>query len=79
MRLTIKGKHIYGNAKTKHEMLERLRDQIAYIKKLPDEAKIHNTGDDYIEFTVEPKDKDDRKYFKSLGFARFNAEESAGN
>ena len=71
MRLTIRGKHIYGNAKTKHEMLERLRDQIAYIKKLPDEAKIHNTGVDYIEFTVEPEDKDDRKYFKSLGFGRF--------
>ena len=36
----------------------------------PDEAKILNQGDDYIFFTVDPKDKDDRKYYKSLGFMK---------
>ena len=37
---------------------------------LPEEATIENGGDDYITFYVDPKDKDDRKHYKSLGFMR---------
>lgn len=70
MELTIRGKNIYGNAKTKHELIECLRREAKLIKSLPDEAKIHNNGDDYITFEVEPEDKDDRKFFQSLGFKR---------
>ena len=70
MELDIRGKNIYGDAKTKHELIECLREEVKFIKALPDEAKIHNNGDDYITFTVEAMDKDDVKYYKSLGFVK---------
>lgn len=44
--------------------------RIEYILNLPEEATIENSGDDYITFYVDPKDKDDRKHYKSLGFMR---------
>ena len=42
----------------------------ALIKQIPDDVEIYNQGDDYIDFIVEPKDKDDRKYLKRLSFRR---------
>ena len=70
MELIIRGKDIYGNSKSKSSLIKCLQQEIEYISRLPDEAKILNQGDDYIFFTVDPKDKDDRKYYKSLGFGR---------
>ena len=46
----------------------------SWIKDIPDDAKIYNKGDDYVIFSVEPKDKDDRKFLKSLGFRRQEVE-----
>ena len=70
MELTIRGENIYGNAKTKHELIECLREEAKLIKALPDEATINNNGNDYITFTVRAMDKDDVKYYKRLGFRR---------
>ena len=66
----LKANDIYGNSKSKSSLIKCLQQEIEYISKLPDEAKISNQGDDYIFFTVDPKDKDDRKFYKSLGFRR---------
>ena len=70
MILTIRGKNIFGDSKSKADMLDCLRSMAALIKQIPDDVEIHNQGDDYIDFIVEPKDKDDRKYLKRLGFRR---------
>tara|TARA_B110001454_G_C12592990_1_gene381034 strand:- start:195 stop:419 length:225 start_codon:yes stop_codon:yes gene_type:complete len=70
MELTLRGKDIYGSAETKKEMIERLKNQINCIRKIPDDVKIDNNYDDYIYFYAEPKDKDDRKYLQKLGFRR---------
>jgi len=70
MELTIRGKDIYGLSKTKTQMIKCLNQEIEYILNLPEEATIENSGDDYITFYVDPKDKDDRKHYKSLGFMR---------
>jgi len=70
MILTIRGKNIFGDSKTKIDLLSCLISMERLIRQLPDDVKIHNQGDDYIDFIVEPKDKDDRKYYKSLGFRR---------
>ena len=70
MILTIRGKNIFGTSKTKKEMIECLEFFIGYIDDIPDDVEIHNNDDDYINFYAEPKDKDDRKYLKRLGFQR---------
>tara|TARA_R110000787_G_scaffold72573_1_gene161767 strand:+ start:171 stop:404 length:234 start_codon:yes stop_codon:yes gene_type:complete len=70
MELIIRGKDIYGLSKTKTQMIKCLNQEIEYILNLPEEATIENGGDDYITFYVNPKDKDDRKHYKSLGFMR---------
>ena len=70
MILTIRGKNIFGDSKSKADMLDCLRSMAALIKQIPDDVEIYNQGDDYIDFIVEPKDKDDRKYLKRLGFRR---------
>ena len=70
MELTFRGKNIYGTSKNKKEMIECLKYHIDWIQKLPDVAEILNSDDDYIFFYAEPKDKDDRKYLKRLGFHR---------
>tara|TARA_Y100000031_G_scaffold22829_1_gene23940 strand:+ start:447 stop:677 length:231 start_codon:yes stop_codon:yes gene_type:complete len=70
MELIFRGKNIYGTSKTKKEMIECLKDHIDWIKEIPDDAELHNNDDDYIFFFAEPKDKDDRKYLKRLGFIR---------
>ena len=70
MELLIRGKNIFGNSKTKEEMVGCLRGYISLINSIPDDAQITNQEDDYIFFHVEPKDKDDRKYLKALGFYR---------
>jgi len=70
MELIIRGKNIFGNSKTKKEMIDCLDCYVDWIKQLPDDIKIVNQGDDYINFYAEPKDKDDRKYLKKLGFHR---------
>ena len=70
MILTIRGKDIYGTSKTKKEMIECLEFFIGDIDDIPDDVEIHNNDDDYINFYAEPKDKDDRKYLKRLGFQR---------
>ena len=51
-------------------MIEQLKYHIDWIQELPDDAEILNSDDDYIFFYAEPKDKDDRKYLKRLGFHR---------
>ena len=48
MELIIRGKDIYGNSKSKSSLIKCLQQEIEYISKLPDEAKISNQGDDYI-------------------------------
>lgn len=68
MELLIRGKHIFGNSQTKAEMIECLMDFKGLIENIPDEAEIENKEDDYIFFTLHPKDKDDTKYLKRLGF-----------
>ena len=70
MELLIRGKHIFGKSKTKEDMIRCLRDHINLISSIPDDAEITNQEDDYMFFHVEPKDKDDRKYLKTLGFYR---------
>ena len=70
MELTIRGKDIYRLSKTKTQMIKCLNQEIEYILNLPEEATIENSGDDYITFYVDPKDKDDRKHYRSLGFTR---------
>ena len=70
MELTIRGKDIYRLSKTKTQMIKCLNQEIEYILNLPEEATIENSGDDYITFYVDPKDKDDRKHYKNLGFMR---------
>ena len=70
MELIIRGKDIYGNSKSKSSLIKCLQQEIEYILNLPEEATIENSGDDYITFYVDPKDKDDRKHYKSLGFMR---------
>ena len=70
MELLIRGKDIFGNSKTKLEMVGCLKDYINLINPIPDDAQITNQDDDYIYFHTEPKDKDDRKYLKTLGFYR---------
>ena len=70
MELTIRGKHIFGKSKTKQDMINSLQYHIDWIKQIPDDAEITNQEDDYMFFHVEPKDKDDRKYLKTLGFYR---------
>jgi hypothetical protein len=52
-------------------LIALLQHKIWWLQKLPDDVKvIRNVEDDYIYLEVDPKDKDDRKYFKSLGFTR---------
>ena len=51
-------------------MVGCLKDYINLINSIPDDAQITNQDDDYIYFHTEPKDKDDRKYLKTLGFYR---------
>ena len=70
MELLSRGKNIYGNSKTKKEMIECLHYHIDWIKQIPDDAEITNQEDDYMFFHAEPKDKDDRKYLKTHGFYR---------
>ena len=70
MELLIRGKHIFGKSKTKQDMINSLQYHIDWIKEIPDDAEITNQEDDYIYFHTEPKDKDDRKYLKTLGFQR---------
>ena len=70
MELIIRGKYIFGNSKTKKEMIDCLDYFAEWIKHIPDDVKIENQGDDYINFYAEPKDKDDRKYLNKLGFRR---------
>ena len=70
MELLIRGKNIFGNSQTKLEMVGCLKDHINLINSIPDDAQITNQDDDYIYFHTEPKDKDDRKYLKTLGFHR---------
>ena len=70
MELLIRGKNIFGNSQTKLEMVGCLNDYINLINSIPDDSKITNQEDDYIYFHTEPKDKDDRKYLKTLGFRR---------
>ena len=68
MELIIRGKNIYGHSKTKKQLVNCLNHEIDYILSLPEEAEIINQDEDYIIFRVDPKDKDDRKYYKRLGF-----------
>ena len=70
MELLIRGKNIFGNSQTKLEMVGCLNYHINLINSIPDDAEITNQEDDYIFFHTEPKDKDDRKYLKTLGFYR---------
>ena len=70
MIFTIRGKNILCDSKSKADMIDCLRSMAALIKQIPDDVEIYNQGDDYIDFIVEPKDKDDRKYLKRLGFRR---------
>ena len=70
MELLIRGKHIFGKSKTKKDMIDCLVHHIDLIRQIPDEAEITNQEDDYIFFHLEPKDKDDMKYLKRLGFER---------
>lgn len=74
MELIIRGKGIFGESKTKGEMIGCLHSVGHWIKEIPDDAKIYNQGDDYVIFSAEPKDKDDRKYLTSLGFVRKEVE-----
>jgi len=74
MELIIRGKGIFGESQTKGEMIGCLHWVGSWIKDIPDDAKIYNKGDDYVIFSVEPKDKDDRKFLKSLGFRRQEVE-----
>ena len=70
MELLIRGKHIFGKSKTKKDMIKCLEHHIDWIRQIPDRTKITNQEDDYIFFHSEPKDKDERKYLKNLGFRR---------
>ena len=70
MIFTIRGKNIFGDSKSKADMIDCLRSMAALIKQIPDDVEIYNQGNDYIDFIVAPKDKDDRKYLKRLGFRR---------
>ena len=70
MELIFRGKNIYGTSKTKKEMIDCLTDQIDWINEIPDDVELLNNDDDYIFIRAEPKDKDDRKYVKRLGFIR---------
>ena len=51
-------------------MIKCLEYYIDWIRQISDKTKITNQEDDYIFFHSEPKDKDDIKYLKSLGFIR---------
>ena len=73
MEFIMRGKWVFENAKTKSELISALRDRIEFIKALPDYVEIENAADgqdDYIFIHAEPKDKDDKKFLKRLGFRR---------
>jgi hypothetical protein len=68
MELTFRGKHAFDSCKSKDDLIQKCRFLISKFKELPEETKIDNNDDDYIFFSVEAKDKDDVKYYKSKGF-----------
>jgi|TARA_Y100000816_G_C25659477_1_gene350177 hypothetical protein len=71
MQIMFRSKYLLDGATTKKELIALLQHKIWWLQKLPDDVKvIRNVEDDYIYLEVDPKDKDDRKYFKSLGFTR---------
>jgi hypothetical protein len=71
MQIMFRSKYLLDGATTKQELIALLQHKIWWLQKLPDDVKvIRNVEDDYIYLEVDPKDKDDRKYFKSLGFTR---------
>ena len=76
MEYCMRGKWIFESAKTKSELINCLRDRIEFIKALPDDIEIENANDgqdDYVILRAEPKDKDDSKYLKRLGFRRVDS------
>ena len=70
MELLVRGKWIFGNSKSIREMVDALEDSINLLNSIPGDVEIINEGHDYIFIHAEPKDKDDRKYLKRLGFQR---------
>ena len=76
MEIIFRGKHSFDDCDSKEELIKRCYEIKARFATLPDDVRVHNEGDDYILFTAEPKDKDDRKYLKRLGFQREEPDEA---
>ena len=70
MELTFRGKHSFDDCNSKEELIKRCDEIQDWFKTLPEDVSVQNTDDDYIFIRAEPKDKDDRKYLKRLGFVR---------
>ena len=70
MELIFRGKHSFDDCSSKEELIRRCNQIKDWFQIIPDDVKVCNQGDDYILICAEPKDKDDRKYLKSLGFRR---------
>ena len=70
MEMIFRGKHSFDDCSSKEELIKRCNQIKDWFQIIPDDVRIYNEGDDYILFTAEPKDKDDRKYLKRLGFSR---------
>ena len=72
MEIIFRGKHSFDDCCSKEDLIKRCDEIQDWFETLPDEVVIRNMDDDYIYLKVDPKDKDDRKYYKSLGFRREN-------
>jgi len=70
MELIFRGKHSFDDCSSKEELIKRCDEIQDWFKTLPEDVRVQNTDDDYILIRAEPKDKDDRKYLKRLGFVR---------
>ena len=70
MELTFRGKHSFDDCNSKEELIKRCDEIQDWFETLPEDVSVQNTDDDYILIRAEPKDKDDRKYLKRLGFVR---------
>ena len=72
MELCIRAKGILDGSRTRREAIDKAFSLVGMLERIPPEAKIdtENNQDDYITFNVTAKDKDDVKYYKSIGFVK---------
>ena len=70
MEIIFRGKHSFDDCCSKEDLIKRCDEIQDWFETLPDDVQVQNTDDDYIFIRAEPKDKDDRKYLKRLGFRR---------